>query len=186
MLLLKNSSLDLLGRYKFKWHWCGLIDAIPKQWCYMIHNEGILKPNNIDVGLTLSDDATLAPLARLRFRDVYSLFIDDIKKEPVSQSSLRGLYNLTVSVVIFLFCHSKLRLTKKLRWFQYRIIHNILPINILLFKINLKEVDIYTLPIVKLLIYFDKQLGNILMQFLTLHLLSNYMVLLIQIWMTLG
>ena len=140
---------DLLGRYKFSGidiiRWYGLIDAIPKQWRDMIHNEGIFGPSSIDVGVTLVNGTTPTPLIKLRSRDVYSRFIDDIKKEPVSQSSLKRLYNLSDSDCSDIFILPfKTTLNSKLRWFQYRIIHNILPTNAWLFKINLKDVDVCT------------------------------------------
>ena len=92
---------DLLDSNKFSGidiiKWYSLIDAIPKQWRDMIRNEGIFSPNDMEVSLTLSYGATPKPIVKLSSRDVYSRFIDDIKKEPVSHSSLKRLYNLSDS-----------------------------------------------------------------------------------------
>ena len=221
--------------------------------------------------------------ARLRSRKVYSRFIHDIKKEPVSVFFEKIIYKtfLTVSVVNLLFFHSKLPLSQNWGGFNIELtaiffqqasgflrlilkgvykctfgikirkslhmwcdqaksvwsrpnsvfilltncmhhFHSYIlqktPLKLInwfqryeqlkgvknnrkqktfsaLFGSILKSIFLtfdwfclitsHMLPVVKLLIYCGKQLRNILMWFLTLHLLSNHMSLLIQIWRTL-
>ena len=115
----KFSGIDIIK-------WCGLIDAIPKQWRDVISNEGLFRPDTIDFGLTISKLTTPVPVERLNSKTVYSKFIDDIKKDPVCQSSLKRHYNISDDQCCQIFILPfKTTLDSKLRWFQFRVINNI-------------------------------------------------------------
>ena len=73
---------------------------------------------------------------------VYSQFINNIKQNPVCQSSLKRRYNISDEQCCRIFILPfKSTLDSKLRWFQFRIINNILPTNDWLYRINLKDND---------------------------------------------
>jgi hypothetical protein len=84
-------------------------------------------------------------LSKLKSKDVYSYYIDNIKTEPVSQYSLKRIFNLTEADcnVLYLMPY-KVTLDAKLRWLQYRITHNILPTNVWLCKIGILDNDLCT------------------------------------------
>lgn len=96
----------------------------------MISNEGVFSPKITDFGFTLSKRTTPTPIQKLSSKMVYAQCIDNIKSDPVSQSSLKRNYNISDEDCSHVFILPfKTTLDSKLRWFQFKIVNSILPLN---------------------------------------------------------
>ena len=120
--------------------WLGLLNAIPIEWRRWIRNDHNV-PDNITVtGLNLLQG--FIPIFKIKSRDVYLMYTKTRDTIPVSQYYLKNKYDILDNECkdIFIMPY-KTTLDSKLRWFQYKITHNILPTNSWLLKVKIVNDD---------------------------------------------
>ena len=142
-----NTIKDISGDNRFNaidvLKWYGLISAIPKQWRDMISNNGLKKPENLEYGIVLIKGFT--PLNKIVSRNVYQWYVEKESTESISQHRFKRIFDLSDEKCADLFLLPfKVTLDTKLRWFQYRVTHNILPTNVWLKKIGITDNDLCT------------------------------------------
>ncbi len=143
----ENTIKDISGFNNFtrvdQMKYYGLISAIPKQWRKMIRENGLKYHDKLEYGINLLNGFT--PLDKIISKNVYLWYIEHGSIEPVSQHYFKRVFNMSdVECSNLFLLPFKATLDTKLRWFQYRVVHNILPTNVWLKKIGIINSDLCT------------------------------------------
>ena len=124
-------------------NWYGLVHAIPKQWRDSICIKGLRKPGVFEYGMRLSNG--FVSISNITSKHLYSEYMNKMNIEPLSQNYLKRVFGMTNDQCSNIFILPfNVTLDTKLRWFQYRVIHNILPTNAWLKKVGIIENEMCT------------------------------------------
>ena len=138
---------DLCSQYNFRPNiltYLGLLKAIPNEWKKVVLGKGKLinqGNNNCDY-ITVKDVVSVKKCTKY----VYEFLIQNLCEEPTAvylkwNNELNVQYDSDIWSTIFLKL-TKTTKSTKLRYFQYRILHRILPTNIHLKRFRIKETDL--------------------------------------------
>jgi hypothetical protein len=141
----KNTIKDIRSDDRFNTidvlKWYGLIHALPKHWRDIICKKGLCWTGQIEYGLRMPNG--FIPMDKVKSNSIYVWFRDKEKVESISQHYFKRVYELSDDECYDLFVMPfKVTLDTKLRWFQYRVMHNIVPTNVWLQKVGLTNSDL--------------------------------------------
>jgi hypothetical protein len=119
-----------------------LKDAIPSTWRKMLKNKRI--PENavsLNEQIHINIGKTEKALCNLTNKDVYWVFINEIKVKAITLDKLQNKYNLDDKQCEEIFTISKSVRNTKLRTFQYKILLNLIPCNLYLSRIERSDTN---------------------------------------------